>query len=62
LATMFAAAVTIVIQMVPLVGWLTLLVIWNVAVGAAIMSGFGKTADWLAMRAEGGSWQDRQPA
>ena len=62
LATMLAAAVTIVIQLVPLVGWLTLLVIWNVAVGAAIMSGFGKAPDWLAMRAEGRSWQNGQPA
>ena len=62
LATILAAAVTIVIQLVPLVGWLTLLVIWNVAVGAAIMSGFGKAPDWLAMRAEGRSWQNRQPA
>ena len=61
-ATMLAAALTIVIQLVPLVGWLTLLVIWNVAVGAAIMSGFGKAPDWLAMRAEGRSWQHRQPA
>ena len=55
LATMLAAALTIVIQLVPLVGWLTLLVIWNVAVGAAIMSGFGKAPDWLATRAEGRS-------
>lgn len=62
LATMLAAAVTIVIQLVPLVGWLTLLVIWNVAVGAAIMSGFGKAPDWLATRAEGRSWQNHQPA
>ena len=62
LATMLAAAVTIVIQIVPLVGWLTLLVIWNVAVGAAIMSGFGKAPDWLAMRVEGRSWRNRQPA
>ena len=52
LATMLAATVTIVVQMVPLVGWLTLLVIWNVAVGAAIMSGFGKDPDWLVVRAE----------
>ena len=62
LATMLAALVTIVLQMLPLVGCLTLLVIWNVAVGAAIMSGFGKDPDWLAMRAEGRSWQNRQPA
>ncbi len=61
-ATMLAATVTIVIQMVPLVGWLTLLVIWNVAVGAAILSGFGKAPDWLATRAEGRSWQGRQAA
>ncbi len=52
-ATQSAAAVVVAIQLLPVVGWLVLLVVWSVAIGAAVLSGFGTSADWLVDRAIG---------
>lgn len=61
-ATQAAAAVIIFIQMVPVVGWLVIAVLWNVAIGAAVLSGFGTATDWLTARAEGKSFQGQRAA
>lgn len=54
-ASLLAALVVIVIQMIPIVGWLALPLIWNIAIGAAVLSGFGTGTNWLTARAQGGS-------
>lgn len=53
-ASLLAALVVIVIQMIPVVGWLALPLIWNIAIGAAVLSGFGTGVNWLTARAQGG--------
>lgn len=58
-ATMLAATLIILIQAIPLIGWSVMLVIWNVAIGSAVMSGFGTSSDWLAVRLEGRGWDQR---
>lgn len=55
LAAQAAAAVIIAIQLLPIVGWLVMVVLWNVGIGAAVLSGFGSATDWLTARAEGRS-------
>lgn len=50
-ATQSAAALLIAIQLVPVIGWLILLAVWSIAVGAAVLSGLGTSPDWLARRA-----------
>ncbi len=52
-STLAAAMLVLCIQAIPVVGWSVLVVLWNVAVGAAVMSGFGASRDWLAQRADG---------
>ena len=52
-ATLMASLALACLQAVPVVGWSVLVVLWNVAVGAAVMSGFGTSRDWLARRAQG---------
>ncbi len=59
-ATQAAAAVIIFIQLVPVIGWLVMIVLWNVAIGAAVLSGFGTATDWLTARAEGRALHGRQ--
>ncbi len=49
-AMLLAGAVVIAIQLIPVVGWLILIVVWNIAVGATVLSGFGTSTDWLARR------------
>ncbi len=46
-------ALIIFVQLLPVVGWLVMAVLWNVAIGAAVLSGFGTSSDWLTARAEG---------
>lgn len=53
LATMSGGVLVTAVQIVPIVGWLVLVVLWNVALGAAIMSGFGISSDWLSEKAAG---------
>ena len=53
LATMSGGLLVAVVQLVPIVGWLVLVVLWNVALGAVIMSGFGISSDWLSAKAAG---------
>ena len=53
LATMFGGLLLGAIELIPLVGWLVLVVLWNVAIGTAIMSGFGSSANWLGSRTAG---------
>ena len=53
LASMLAGVLLAAVQLVPIIGWLLLAVMWNVAIGAAIMSGFGSSPDWLKDRATG---------
>ena len=52
-ATLIASLALACLQAIPVVGWSVLVVLWNVAVGAAVMSGFGTSRDWLARRAQG---------
>ena len=47
------AALIVFVQLLPVVGWLVMVVLWNVAIGAAVMSGFGTSTDWLTARTEG---------
>lgn len=54
-ATIAAATLIIVLQLVPVIGWLVALVLWNIAIGAAVLSGFGTSPDWLVSKAGGGS-------
>ena len=61
LAAQAAAAVIIAIQLVPIVGWLVMVVLWNVGIGAAVLSGFGSATDWLTARAEGRSPSQKAP-
>ena len=51
-ATLLAGALVIVVQLIPVVGWLVMVVLWNVAIGAAVLSGFGTSPNWLTARAE----------
>ena len=51
-ATLLAGALVILVQLIPVVGWLVMVVLWNVAIGAAVLSGFGTATDWLTTRAE----------
>ncbi len=53
LATVCGGVLVAAVQLVPIVGWLVLVVLWNVALGAAIMSGFGISSDWLSAKAAG---------
>lgn len=52
-ATLVASLVLACAQAVPIVGWSVMVVLWNVAVGATVLSGFGSSSDWLAQRTEG---------
>ena len=52
-ASILAGVLLATIQLIPIIGWLLLAVMWNVALGAAIMSGFGSSPDWLKDRAAG---------
>lgn len=51
LGVAFAALLVAAIQIIPLVGWLVMLVLWNVGIGSVVLSGFGSTTDWLMRRA-----------
>lgn len=50
-ATLLAATLVIAVQLIPVVGWLVMVVLWNVAIGAAVLSGFGTSTNWLTARA-----------
>lgn len=58
-ATIMATAMIVFIQMVPGIGWLLMAIVWNIAIGAAVMSGFGTSTDWLALRADGDALRSR---
>ena len=60
-ATVAASTLVIFLQLIPVIGWLVMLVMWNIAIGAAVLSGFGTSPDWLVSRADGRSRQ-RRPA
>lgn len=48
-----ASLLVLIVQAIPVVGQLVLLVVWNVAIGAAVLSGFGTAPDWLRIRLSG---------
>lgn len=52
-ATVFAGLLLVAAQLIPFVGWLVLPVVWNIAIGSAVLSGFGTSPDWLTERAYG---------
>lgn len=58
-ATLMATAMIVFIQMIPGIGWLMMAIVWNIAIGAAVMSGFGTSTDWLAIRADGDALRSR---
>ena len=51
-AVQLAAAIIVLVQIIPVVGWLVMVVLWNIAIGIVVMSGFGTSPDWLTTRAE----------
>ncbi len=53
LATVFGGLLVGTVELIPIIGWLVLIVLWSVAIGAAILSGFGNSADWLSSRTAG---------
>ncbi len=53
-ASLLAGLLVVVIQMIPIIGWLVLLLVWNIAIGSAVLSGFGTSVNWLAARTQGG--------
>ena len=53
--TVVAATLVLVLQAVPVIGWMVAIVLWNIAVGAAILSGFGTSPNWLSSFTSGGS-------
>ena len=55
-ATVGASLLLVVLQLIPVVGWLVMFVLWNIAIGAAVLSGFGTSRDWLSARADGQTW------
>ena len=58
-ATIAATVLLVIIQMVPLVGWLIMAIVANIAIGAAVQSGFGTSTNWLNLQVDGGSWRPR---
>ena len=59
-ATLLAGALVVAVQLIPVVGWLVMVVLWNVAIGAAVLSGFGTDTNWLTARAGERSMQGTQ--
>lgn len=49
-ATVAASTLVIMLQMIPVIGWMVALALWNIAIGAAVLSGFGTSTDWLSAR------------
>ncbi len=44
------------IQFIPVIGWLVMFAFWNIAIGCAVLSGFGTSVDWLLPRTESNPW------
>ena len=61
-ATQLSALVVLMIELLPLAGLLVTFVLCNVAMGAAVTSGFGTDADWLASRSRAPTLDRRQTA
>jgi hypothetical protein len=40
------------LQVIPILGWMLWFVLFQIAVGAAVLSGCGTSIDWLFARAE----------
>ncbi len=58
LGSAFAGALLVTfIQFIPLIGWLVMFVFWNIAIGCAVLSGFGTSVDWLIARTESNPWK-----
>lgn len=45
------------IQLIPVIGWLVMFAFWNIAIGSAVLSGFGTSVDWLPARTETNPWK-----
>ena len=45
------------IQFIPVIGWCVMFAFWNIAVGCAVLSGFGTSVDWLLPRTEADPWK-----
>lgn len=46
-ATSAGAVLVISIQLVPVLGWLVMAVLWSTAIGSVVLSGVGTSTDWL---------------
>jgi hypothetical protein len=44
------------IQFIPIIGWLVTFMFWNIAIGSAVLSGFGTSVDWLLARSDSDPW------
>lgn len=49
------------IQFIPVIGWIVMFVFWNIAIGCAVLSGFGTSVDWLLPRTESNPWKRSAP-
>ena len=58
-ATVAATVLLALLQMIPVIGWLVMLVLWTVAIGATVLSGFGTSPTWLFGLAGKQPWQQR---
>ncbi len=54
-ATSAGAVLIISVQLVPVLGWLVMAVLWSIAIGSVVLSGFGTSTDWLETRGASGS-------
>ena len=45
------------IQFIPVIGWFVMFAFWNIAIGSAVLSGFGTSVDWLLPRTESNPWK-----
>jgi hypothetical protein len=49
-ATLLGAVLVTVLQLIPVVGWMAFFVFSLMAIGAALLSGFGTSTDWMIKR------------
>ncbi len=52
-ASLLATTLLVVVQMIPFVGWFIFAIVSNVAIGTAVLSGFGSSTTWFFDRAGG---------
>ncbi len=51
-AAVFGAVLVTILQLIPIIGWMAMAVFALLALGSALLSGFGTSVDWLVKRSE----------